>query len=376
MDEIMTVLPLEQLPDIVFEQVLMMLSYHEIALYRRVNKRFNRSCMALLNKGFRAAERYHTKCLKEVKAKLPRRESERRNHKLSRHCDILTAIETRISLLSMTFLKYVDLSLCCFIPGKVIDEIFSVLRTIEADENPPRAYEILQELRDISSMAMEYFDEKIVPTIKVQLPLSPLKFGAANLGVPCSSDITRIVSHGSGFSLSPESPHTPTNHGRYLESPQSEPTRPNPRSLLWNFSQVSQSSKKLSKRTNRVVSKLKKQADTYKTAVENQNKKIMELDKRIDQQNEIIRQQNTRLAEQEEKQAEMNRRLIENTPVRSNASIRDSIDGRSNEKGRKREAESQVDNDEPKRIRVEASDSEPDSDTDALQLVALRYNML
>ena len=55
----------------------------------------------------------------------------------------------------MTFIKYVDLDLCCFIPGKVIDEIFSVLRTIQSDENPPRAYEILQELRDISSMAME-----------------------------------------------------------------------------------------------------------------------------------------------------------------------------------------------------------------------------
>ena len=68
----------------------------------------------------------------EVKAKLPRRESERRNHKLSRHCDILTAIETRISLLSMTFLKYVDLNLCCFIPGKVIDEIITVLRAIKA----------------------------------------------------------------------------------------------------------------------------------------------------------------------------------------------------------------------------------------------------
>ena len=113
----------------------------------------------------------------EVKAKLPRRESERRNHKLSRHCDILTAIETRISLLSMTFLKYVDLNLCCFIPGKVIDEIISVLRTIKKDENPPRAYEILQELRDISSMAMEYFDDKIVPTLKVQL--SPLRFGGS-----------------------------------------------------------------------------------------------------------------------------------------------------------------------------------------------------
>lgn len=56
----------------------------------------------------------------QVKAKLPRRESERRNHPLARHVDILSAIETRLSLLSMTYSKYIDLGLCCFIPGKVI----------------------------------------------------------------------------------------------------------------------------------------------------------------------------------------------------------------------------------------------------------------
>ena len=367
------VLPLGELPDTVFEQTLMMLSYHEIAQLRRVNKRFDTTCMALLNKGFRSAERYHTKCLKviinakelvcksyctqEVKAKLPRRESERRNHKLSRHCDILTAIETRISLLSMTFLKYVDLSLCCFIPGKVIDEIFSVLRTIQADENPPRAYEILQELRDISSMAMEYFDEKIVPSLKVQLPLSPLKFGGTgqyNLGGQYSSEITRIVSHGSGFSLSlryPESPQTPSGPSRYLEAPNSEPSRPNPRSLLWDFSQVSQSNKKLSKKTNRVVTKLKRQADTYKAAVENQNKKIVELDKRIDQQNEIIHQQNTRLAEQEEKLAEMNRRLMENELLRPNVSAREGRGDSKEDRGRKRQAESLSDDVESKKLK-------------------------
>lgn len=33
----------------------------------------------------------------------------------------MTAIETRISMLSMTFIKYVDLNVCCFIPGKVMD---------------------------------------------------------------------------------------------------------------------------------------------------------------------------------------------------------------------------------------------------------------
>ena len=58
------IFPLGELPDTVFEQTLMMLSYHEIAQLRRVNKRFDTTCMALLNKGFRSAERYHTKCLK------------------------------------------------------------------------------------------------------------------------------------------------------------------------------------------------------------------------------------------------------------------------------------------------------------------------
>lgn len=66
-------------------------------------------------------EKYHAQCLRAVKSQLPRRESERRCHPLARHCDILTAIETRISMLSMTFTKYVDLNLCCFIPGKVSD---------------------------------------------------------------------------------------------------------------------------------------------------------------------------------------------------------------------------------------------------------------
>lgn len=50
---------------------------------------------------------------------LYRRESERRNHSLARHADILAAVETRLSLLNMTFMKYVDSNLCCFIPGKV-----------------------------------------------------------------------------------------------------------------------------------------------------------------------------------------------------------------------------------------------------------------
>ena len=68
-----------------------------------------------------------------------------------------------MNLLSMTFGKYIEANLCCFIPGKIIDEIYNVLKILRQNCETPRTYEVLQELRDISSMAMEHFDEKIVP---------------------------------------------------------------------------------------------------------------------------------------------------------------------------------------------------------------------
>merc|ERR1712226_223635 len=115
---------LDQLPDCVLFNILEFLNYDTIAQMRGVSKRFDLVCRSKLNMGFLAAERLHTKFLKEVKSKLPRRESDRRQHPLSSHCDVLTAIETRISLLSMTYMKphHLDSEICCFIPGKVIDE--------------------------------------------------------------------------------------------------------------------------------------------------------------------------------------------------------------------------------------------------------------
>lgn len=45
----------------------------------------------------------------------------------------------------------------------------SVLRIVETEQTPPRAHQLLQELRDLSSMAMEHFDEQILPRIKEQM---------------------------------------------------------------------------------------------------------------------------------------------------------------------------------------------------------------
>ncbi|KAK9510660.1 hypothetical protein O3M35_005397 [Rhynocoris fuscipes] len=157
------------LPEVVLEKVFSFLTYDNIAQNRVVCTKFNEIGSKMLNKGYYAADKYHSKTLKAIKAKLPRRESERRVHPLARQCDILIAIETRLSMLAMTFTKWMDAKLCCFIPGKVIDEIMRVLRCVANNPNPPRAHEILQELRDISSMAMEHFDEKILPQLKLNM---------------------------------------------------------------------------------------------------------------------------------------------------------------------------------------------------------------
>ena len=154
---------IEYLPDHVIFKILGYLPYDYISRIRIVNSFFNRLCKQHLNRGFYKVEKVQSNFLKDLKSKLPRRESARRNHPYARHCDILTAIDTRMNLLSMTFGKYMDASLCCFIPGKIIDEIYNVLNILRTNCETPRTYEVLQELRDISSMAMEHFDEKIVP---------------------------------------------------------------------------------------------------------------------------------------------------------------------------------------------------------------------
>uniref|UniRef100_A0A6P7HC29 F-box only protein 28 n=1 Tax=Diabrotica virgifera virgifera TaxID=50390 RepID=A0A6P7HC29_DIAVI len=106
-------------PDIALEKIFSFLSYDEIAKNRIVCKKFNDVGSKFLTRGFFQLEKRHAAIYKKVKSQLPRRESERRAHPLSRHSDILQAVETRISMLNMTYHKFIGNNLLCFIPGKV-----------------------------------------------------------------------------------------------------------------------------------------------------------------------------------------------------------------------------------------------------------------
>ncbi|KAG4079845.1 hypothetical protein HA402_014976 [Bradysia odoriphaga] len=172
-----------ELPDCMLEQIFECLTYDEIAKKRLVSTKVNRICQQLLNRGFSKLIKRHTYEMKKIKSLLPRRESERRHHPLIKHADILTCIETRISMLSMTYTKYIDMNLCCFIPGKIIDEALNILRLVSdttGKNRQLRAHEVLQELRDISSMAIDHFDEKIAHILKKAFcDLSAQKFGSS-----------------------------------------------------------------------------------------------------------------------------------------------------------------------------------------------------
>jgi len=285
-----TTFPLETLPDVVLEHVLSFISYDQISRLRRTSVKFNRICGSMLTKGFKTAEKYSLKCLKEVKTKLPRRESERRGHPLRGPSDTLEALENRVTLLNMTFMKFVDSHLCCFFPGKVIDEIYTVIRKAKQTKKKRNYCQDLQELRDISSMAMEYFEEKIVPTLKSQV-------------LPLRWNTSPMFSPGSGLSLSySDSPLSPPGTSLCRLPVQHPASLPSARSKV-----------KPSAKTSKLVRDLKRQADSYKAEIESQNKKMVELDRRMDSMKEMMSQQNARLAEQEDRLADMSRRLMQNT---------------------------------------------------------------
>uniref|UniRef100_A0A8C5K8T0 F-box protein 28 n=1 Tax=Jaculus jaculus TaxID=51337 RepID=A0A8C5K8T0_JACJA len=269
------------LPIVAIENILSFMSYDEISQLRLVCKRMDLVCQRMLNQGFLKVERYHNLCQKQVKAQLPRRESERRNHSLARHADILAAVETRLSLLNMTFMKYVDSNLCCFIPGKVIDEIYRVLRYVNSTRAPQRAHEVLQELRDISSMAMEYFDEKIVPVLKRKLP---------------GSDVS----------------------GRLMGSP----PVPGPSAALTTmqlFSKQNPSRQEVTKLQQQVktngagVTVLRREISELRTKVQEQQKQLQDQDQKLLEQTQIIGEQNARLAELERKLREVMESAVGNS---------------------------------------------------------------
>lgn len=159
-------LNLVNLPELVLEAIFSNLTFDEIARNRIVCKQFDRIGKRLLNRGFNSIKKYHDQCRSSVTSQMPRRDSERRVHPLFECWLSLWEINNIIYMLKCTFFQYIDLNLCCFIPGKVIDELFRVTRLVTNSKEFQPKHDVLEELYDITIMAVEYFNEKISPNLE------------------------------------------------------------------------------------------------------------------------------------------------------------------------------------------------------------------
>ncbi|KAK6742689.1 hypothetical protein RB195_010133 [Necator americanus] len=158
------------LPSEIQMTILKCLSYDDIAKLRRTCKLLNTLCSYLLNRGFQQLGIDIDREKLRIKRELPRRESMRRSHRLSRLNDAYAGLDTRFSIMTMTYRKFIDMKASCFIPGKVLDEFFRIIDILKKSHDRGGTltidiHELLKDLRDLSSMAMEHFEEHVQPSL-------------------------------------------------------------------------------------------------------------------------------------------------------------------------------------------------------------------
>jgi len=157
---------LVQLPAEILVKIIEYISFKEHANIRMVCRRLNEIASGRLNSTFTQLQNRMLVRFQAIKAQMPRRESARRNHPLSRECDIVETLHMRLTLLQMTFGKHIERKHICFFPGEILDEVCRILRYIQTTHPPlGRAYKVTDELFDLSTMAMEYFKENIEPSL-------------------------------------------------------------------------------------------------------------------------------------------------------------------------------------------------------------------
>lgn len=157
---------LVELPAEIIVKILEYMTFRETAAVRLVCRRLNELCAGRLNSTFQQLQNRMLVRFQAIKGQMPRRESARRSHPLSRECDIVETLHMRLTLLQMTFGKHIERKHICFFPGEILDEVYRILSYIQSTHSPlGRAYKVTDELFDLSTMAMEYFKENIEPNL-------------------------------------------------------------------------------------------------------------------------------------------------------------------------------------------------------------------
>ena len=182
-----SILDLHEVP---FFKILGFCSYDQVSKLRPVCKKFDDMCGKHLNHGYQMACAKNSLMLKEFESLLPKRQRERYNHQLRKHCNILSNISWFNTCLGKRIQLSINLNLCCFYPGKIIDEMMYLMRIVSTKKPLPRPRstsliaEISDEFNDLKSLVEWHFEKNISPKLKkvqeLQKSLEASKIDRAN----------------------------------------------------------------------------------------------------------------------------------------------------------------------------------------------------
>lgn len=263
------VLNLMDLPSEILDNILRHASFATVGTVRMVCRHLNQAASSLLNYEFARLRQAMQQRFQSIKAQMPRRESARRKHPLSRECDIIETVHMRLTLLHMTFGKHIERKHCCFFPGEILDEVHRILWYVEVTPTLSRAYKVTDELFDLTTMAMEYFKEHIEPTLP-----EISYFGADFLDYTPSFSSPTLKSHLSLMEM-PASTSTQGSCPSAPLSPQAPPVNPTVKKRLRKLRES------MKKNSGQVLA-LRRELKLTRRRVASQQRHIAELKARYD----------------------------------------------------------------------------------------------
>ncbi|XP_076253785.1 F-box protein dampened [Rhynchophorus ferrugineus] len=289
------------MPQEIIEKIFGYLSFKEICKLRLVCRRVDQICGYLLNSAFAKLQTQMLSRFQDIKKKMPRRESARRNHYLACESDIIETLHMRLTLLQMSFGKHIERKHICFFPGEILDEVHSILHYIKTTPKLDLPYKVTDELFDLSTMAMEYFKEKIEPNLPEIAYFSadflnfPTTFSGSNTSKYClespnlSSDSSK-VDHNDPDVLDGE---------EFVEIPQSNMV------LRKRIRKIKQGMK----RYNNQLTALRQELKACKKKTAEQQKQISEQQKQLADQQKQTLEYATRLDDYDKKNEEISRKF-------------------------------------------------------------------
>uniref|UniRef100_A0A1B6FG61 F-box domain-containing protein n=1 Tax=Cuerna arida TaxID=1464854 RepID=A0A1B6FG61_9HEMI len=270
------------LPSDCMEKIFSYLGFKNVSYLRLVSRRLDQVCSAILNSTFQKLQTQMLHRFQNIKSKMPRRESARRNHPLACESDIIETLHMRLTLLQMSFGKHIERKHICFFAGEILDEVYRILHYIKVTPKLARPYKVTDELFDLSTMAMEYFKERIEPTLP-----EIAYFGTDFLDFTASSNrYLAFESPPHGITRGDESPTT-----NQLDERNSVPQQNNI-VLRKRIRKIKQGMK----RYNYQLSQIRKEVRCCRSKIADQQKQIVEYASRLDENDKKTEESNRKFS--------------------------------------------------------------------------------